>query len=333
MTFKVVNGEAMSAMILAGWLMAPPAWAEADAMPLWAYPAQPPLPADAPRPPRPAPDETIQHVPNSTLAISQPQATNVFDAPDWHPDEHPAPPDVVMHGRKPSLEACAHCHLPNGLGTDMNQAAALAGLPEEYIIRQVSDFKNGARKSSSPRGGGFFMPEVAAHANDEDIAAAAKYYASLSAKPWFRVVETSTIPRSQIAGMTYVTLAEGGAEPLGVRIVEEPEDLRRARLHDSQSGFVAYVPPGSIKRGEALVTMGGKGRTTACSACHGPDLKGVGPVPPIAGRSPAYIVRQLYDIQQGARNGVWSALMRPVVAKLTTDDMVAIAAYTASREP
>jgi cytochrome c553 len=58
---------------------------------------------------------------------------------------------------------------------------------------------------------------------------------------------------------------------------------------------------------------------------------GLGPVPGIAGRSPSYMVRQLYDMQQGVRKGVWSDLMKPVVANLTDADMLAIAAYTASR--
>jgi cytochrome c553 len=70
-----------------------------------------------------------------------------------------------------------------------------------------------------------------------------------------------------------------------------------------------------------------------CSICHGPDLKGLGPVPGIAGRSPSYTARQLYDMQHGARNGVWTDLMKPVVAKLTDDDVISLAAYTASLVP
>src|SRR5262249_23819864 len=98
------------------------------------------------------------------------------------------------------------------------------------------------------------------------------------------------------------------------------------------SGFIAYVPPGSVKKGETLVTSGG-GKTTQCAVCHGTDLQGLGPVPGIAGRSPSYTVRQLFDMQQGTRKGLWSDLMKPVVAKLTVEDMLNIAAYTASRTP
>ena len=42
-------------------------------------------------------------------------------------------------------------------------------------------------------------------------------------------------------------------------------------------------------------------------------------------------MRQLWDIQQGTRNGAQAQLMKLVVANLTQDDIVAIAAYIASR--
>src|SRR6185437_5591982 len=107
----------------------------------------------------------------------------------------------------------------------------------------------------------------------------------------------------------------------------------RAELRDPHSGFIAYVPPGSIKKGEELVTTGGNGKTISCTVCHGPDLKGIGNVPAIAGLHPIYIVRQLLDIQQDARDATATQLMKPVVAKLSEDDIVAIAAYVASKNP
>jgi cytochrome c553 len=79
--------------------------------------------------------------------------------------------------------------------------------------------------------------------------------------------------------------------------------------------------------------MTGANKTTQCAVCHGPDLAGMGPVPGLAGRSPSYMVRQLYDMQEGTRKGLWTSLMKPVVAKLDNDDMIAIAAYLASRKP
>ena len=124
----------------------------------------------------------------------------------------------------------------------------------------------------------------------------------------------------------------GGTEPIGTRIIEVPEVLERTELRDPDSGFIAYVPTGSVKRGEALAA-GSDRRISSCAVCHGADLKGLGPVPALAGRSPSYIVRQLYDIQHGTRNGAWAALMKPVVAPMTLEDMVALAAYAASLAP
>jgi len=119
-------------------------------------------------------------------------------------------------------------------------------------------------------------------------------------------------------------------EPIGARIVEVPEHPDRTELRDPRSGFIAYVPPGSLARGEALV-MTGAGKTIACGICHGSDLKGLGPVPGLAGRSPSYAARQMYDMQAGTRKGIWTDLMKPVIAKLTADDLIAISAYLASK--
>lgn len=121
-------------------------------------------------------------------------------------------------------------------------------------------------------------------------------------------------------------------EAIGSRIIEIPEDLERTELRDDRSPFIAYVPPGSIEQGRTLVTKGGS-KTTACGICHGNDLKGLGSIPGLAGRSPSYLFRQLYDIQHGVRNGAQIELMRPVVLQLTQDDMIAISAYAAAQEP
>jgi cytochrome c553 len=56
-------------------------------------------------------------------------------------------------------------------------------------------------------------------------------------------------------------------------------------------------------------------------------------VPPLAGRSPSYIARQLYDMQHGNRKGAWTALMAPVVGNLNPEDLLAAAAYLASLKP
>jgi cytochrome c553 len=259
------------------------------------------------------------------------QVKDPFNIPDWHPDDHPAAPDIVQHGSRPGVLACGFCHLPNGQGRPEN--AGLAGLPAAYIAQQIADFRAGARTSSMPDlAPGKLMIGIAKAATDEEVAQAAAYFASLTPKPWIRVVEAKTVPKTHVAGYMLVPNADGGTEPIGKRIVETPENLAQTELRDSGSGFVAYVPPGSIARGEKLVDTGG-GRTTPCGICHGVDLKGLGPSPRLAGRSPSYIVRQLYDFRSGARAGLWSPLMHGVVRDLTPADIVDIAAYTASQKP
>jgi cytochrome c553 len=294
--------------------------------PPWAFAA------NSPGAPAPPPDDgKPKQVPNSTVALTLAQVKDAFNLPDWHPDNHPQAPDIVLHGTKPGVIACGYCHLPNGQGRPEN--AALAGLPAAYIVQQIADFRNGSRRSSVPD---LVPPKlmvgIAKAATDAQVAEAAAYFASLEPKPWIRVVEAATVPKTHVAGYMLVPEAGGSTEPIGHRIVETPENLAATELRDSGSGFIAYVPPGSLKAGEALVKTGA-GRTTPCGVCHGADLRGLGPVPRLAGRSPSYLVRQLYDMQHGARAGAWTPLMMGVVRDLTPDDLIAIAAYVAAQKP
>jgi cytochrome c553 len=297
----------------------------ADSLPVWAYPVNPPGL-------NPAPDDgALKHVPASAAAYTLTQIRDLYSPPDWHPDDHPSMPDVVARGRKPGQFACAYCHLPNGLGRPEN--SSLAGLPATYIAQQLADFRSGARKSSEPASLPInFMVAIAKLVSEDDAKIAAEYFASLNPVRWIQVVETERVPKTKVGGWMLIEDGSGGTEPIGQRIIEMPENLERTELRDSASGFVAYVPVGSISKGEALVTSGA-GKTTPCAVCHGTGLKGLGPVPALAGRSPSYIVRQLYDIRHGVRDGQWAALMKPVVAGLSEEDMVAIAAYTASLAP
>jgi len=207
----------------------------------------------------------------------------------------------------------------------------VSGLPFGYIVQAMTDFKSDARKSSDPRKTNTNrMIAFAKAMTDEEIKAAATYFASMKWTPWIRVVESDDAPKTRIAGGLFVAIegADAGKEPLGQRIIETPENGETTEtLRNPRSGFVAYVPKGSVKKGEALATRG------QCALCHGPNLEGLGPVPGIAGRSPTYMVRQMYDMQHGTRSGVWSELMKRVVAPLSVDDMLNLAAYAASRTP
>jgi len=278
-------------------------------------------------------DDTPKHLPGSKFSFTLAQIWDVFAPADWYPEDHPQMPEIVAHGRKPNVNACGFCHYPNGKGRSEN--TSIVGLPYDYFLKTIGDFRSGARKTAdSRRLNANVMNTFATGMTDEDEEAAAKYFGAMRWTPWIRVVETNTVPKIGNRGHMFFALPGGGKEPIGKRIIEVPENTKATtELRDDHSGFIAYAPVGSIKQGEALVTMGGGGKTIPCGDCHGEKLEGLGPVPGIAGRSPSYLVRQLYDMQQGFRTGVGIDLMKPVVANLTQDDMLAIAAYTSSRVP
>ena len=299
-------------------------------LPIWAYPVA--APAARPIGPTTPDDGSLKHVPGSNVGLTTAQIHNLFLVPDWFPDSHPPMPEVVSQGRKPTVRACGYCHLPNGQGRPENES--VAGLPAGYIVEQMADFKNGLRKGSEPRMGSVnLMVQIAKAASDDEVKAAAEYFSSVKLKPWIRVVETDKVPVTKIAGGMLVLAKEGATEPIGERVIEVPENLERTELRDSTSGFVAYVPTGTLKKGEELVMTGGNGKTIRCTLCHGAALKGLGNVPSISGRSPSQMTRQIIDIQTGARNGQWTQLMKETVAKLSNDDIVAITGYLASRTP
>ena len=279
---------------------------------------------------RDAPDPTPRSMPGSKFTFTAAEVRNAFAPADWFPEDHPSMPDIAAHGRQPDVRACGFCHMPNGKGRPEN--APVAGLPKGYIVQQLLDFKTGARKTAEPRKPND-MGNLAPFLTDKDIDEAAAYFSSMPWTQWIRVVETDTVKKTRVAGQMYHLVDDGTTEPIGVRIVEAPEDESLEALRAPRSGFVAYVPTGAIKKGEELVTTGGGGKTIPCGICHGPDLRGVATIPGLANRSPSYLGRQLWDFQTGARKGPMAALLQPVVEKLTNEDIVDILAYTASRKP
>lgn len=274
-------------------------------------------------------------IPGSGRSFTIAEITSPYNPADWFPDDHPAMPDIVAHGKpEPGFRACAICHYPNGQG--LMQNAPVAGLPVDYVLRQLADFASGRRKSADlNKANAFEMAAMARNLTPEEARAAAEYYASMPFKPWIRVVESDTVPRFTATVNGLFLKAEGTeTEPIGRRLVEMPEDTYQSNmLRNPRSGMVAYAPVGSLQAGQALVTTGGGGRTQACGVCHGADLRGTALAPPIAGRQPGYLARQLYDMQQGTRNGDGVTMMRAAVEKLTEDDLIAISAYVASQQP
>ena len=302
--------------------VAPPCAPTAKGFPDCAYPAAP------------VPDDGIKHeLAGAPATFTRTEAYYDYGPADWYPGDHPPMPPIVAKGKESAgARACALCHYPNGQGKMEN--GGVAGLPAAYILQQLRAFKSGDRRSADARkANANEMIQIARALTDEEAKAAADYFSSMKWRPWVRVVESETAPavRSTTNGL-FMPIAGAAPVPLGRRIIEVPENPEHTDvMRDPHSGFIAYVPIGSIAKGEMLATTGGAGGKGAqCTLCHGADLKGVGNVPGIAGRTASYTMRQLWDIKQGARK---SQIMAPVVAKLEVEDLLNATAYAASRMP
>jgi cytochrome c553 len=285
--------------------------------PDWAFPV-----INGQLPPEPAGPKTI---PNSKRQFTQQQIDELNAPPDWFPEEHAPAPQIVKYGHGDAL-ACGACHLMSGSGHP--ESADLTGFTAAYILQQLEDFRTQARKDSARMNG------IVQGMSDEEMKKAADYFATLKPQVWTKVTEAAMVPKTFVgAGRMRFVTADGGMEPIGNRIITLPQEQERATRRDPHSGFTAYVPPGSIAKGKALVDNGGNGRTIQCTICHGDNLQGLGNVPRIAGVHPIYLARQLYLFKDGFRNGPDAQLMKKPVEKLTDDDIVSLAAYIASLPP
>ena len=178
------------------------------------------------------------------------------------------------------------------------------------------------------------MNAIAKGISDDDARQASDWFASL--KPtviWTKVVEAGTVPKTWVnQARMRLPLPSGGMEPIGNRIIEVPQDPALATARDPKSGFIAYVPQGTVAKGEMLVNTGG-GKTISCTVCHGDGLKGFGNIPELAGQHPIYIARQLFGFKAGTGKSAAAQQMQKVAENLTVDDIIALSAYAASQAP
>jgi cytochrome c553 len=311
---------ALATLFAAHALTAQAALTVPDGLPAWAFNIP-----DTHQPAGVRP-EGIVRVAGSTREYDAATIAGNANPPDWFPGEHPSAPRSVK-GDTGIAFACGSCHLMSGQGHP--ESADLAGMPAEYLIRQMAYYKAGTRQDDARMG------PIAKTTSEEDVRQAAEYFAALTPRAWVKVIESATPPKTYIAtaGRHRQLHPDGGTEPIGRRILEIPADPFRTEVRDPHSGFIAYVPPGSIARGEALVKTGASGRTLPCALCHGDTLRGLGEVPRLAGLQPVYIARQLFDLQYGSSAGKAAALMKRAVAGLSEDDIIAISAYLGSLSP
>ena len=321
------------------------------AFPLWAYgvleapqPGDQAVPQSAPGPhfrSDRAREEQLRplHVEGSAVTYTSIELSDWQHSPDWFPETHGPVPTAISRGPASlgdQTRACGICHRIHGGGRPEN--APVFGLPVSYFLRQIEDFRAGRRHSADPRKPNVpTMIGLAQALSDTEAREVAEFWGAMDGGPRLQVIESEHAPPVQLRGNLFVKSDDILSEPLVDRIVEVPEKIPQAGdLDDPRNVHVAYVPLGANARGRQLAETGSRGGrkpkaiTLACAACHGPGLTGLGDAPPIAGRSPSYLARQLHGFRTGARQGSMAAMMAPVVAHLEARDLVDLTAYVAS---
>jgi hypothetical protein len=179
------------------------------------------------------------------------------------------------------------------------------------------------------------MIQIAKGMTEDEIKAAADYFGSMKWTPWIKVMESKTVPKTRIQGGMYLRLEGNETEPLGMRIIETPENVEHTEtLRNPRSGFIAYVPMGSIKKGEELVTTGWQGQDGAVRVL--PRCRSEGAWAGARSRRPLTELRRPADVRHAGRRAPWrvdGSDEARSVAKLTDEDFVSIAAYLSSRMP
>jgi cytochrome c553 len=194
------------------------------------------------------PNNTPRTLAGSDRTFTVAQINARYNPADWFPNDHPTMPDIVAHGKQANgVRACGICHLPNGKG--LMQNGSVSGLPRDYILQQLADFKSGKRHTADPnKANGYEMQAIARNLTDAEAQAAADYFSSIKYTRWVRVVESDTVPKFT-ATVNGLFLKDDGTDtiPLGNRIVEMPEDTYQTNiLRNPRSGVVAYAPTGSF---------------------------------------------------------------------------------------
>ncbi len=243
------------------------------------------------------------------------------------------PPHDAGHRRqrqRPDVRACALCHYPNGKGRPEN--AGVSGLPVAYFAQQMVDFRNGDRKSAEPRKANTgIMIAIAKAMTDEEINASAEYFGSMKWTPWINVVERRTC-RRRASPAACSSLPEKRAE----QSRSDNASSRRRRTRNAPKRCAIRVPDSSRTCRSAASRRARRSPPPAAGANDGvrrlPRRRAEGPRARSRDRRTLAELHRAADVRHadGRPPGVWTDLMKPVVAKLTDEDILNLAAYSAS---
>jgi cytochrome c553 len=110
-----------------------------------------------------------------------------------------------------------------------------------------------------------------------------------------------------------------------------------ANFHDLNPPPLGNAPKELVATGKKIFDDGiPSADVPACATCHGPDAKGNGPFPRLAGQLYPYTVRALgiFDQERGQNPAKpdTSAIMQPIAHSLTEAQIKAVAAYVSNLE-
>lgn len=191
---------------------------------------------------------------------------------------------------KEKSATCSACHGPTGVSASP-MYPNLADQNDAYIIKQLQDFKSGARTDA-------MMAPMAANLSDEDMADLAAYYSGLPSA--IEQAKASASEAGDTGSASVVAPVAGNVD------------------------IIASTPAAAIYAGDVA---SGKDKSAACVACHGADGNSLIAIyPSLAGQSANYLTKQLADFKSGNRK---DPVMAGMVAALTEEDMKDLAAFFA----
>jgi cytochrome c553 len=103
-----------------------------------------------------------------------------------------------------------------------------------------------------------------------------------------------------------------------------------AAYFSSQTKKIGAADPKLVKQGEKIYRAGNANTgVAACMACHGPTGAGnpLAVFPALNGQNAAYVEKALLDFQAGNRTNDNAKMMQGVVARMTKDEIKAVAQY------
>lgn len=112
--------------------------------------------------------------------------------------------------------------------------------------------------------------------------------------------------------------------------LSEQDMLDLAAYYAAQPRAEGETPEKFLHKGEQLYRGGDLDRkVSACIACHGPQGTGNAQAnfPVLSGQHATYTIKQLQDFKAGARSNDMNAIMRDIAARMTPEEMEAVANY------